>query len=45
MDIEISADKNLRLEDSHQIAENVHDLIEEKFEEVKHCTVHVNPSE
>ncbi|MBP5772670.1 MAG: cation transporter [Eubacterium sp.] len=45
VDIEISADKNLRLEDSHQIAENVHDLIEEKFEEVKHCTVHVNPSE
>ena len=45
VDIEICADKNLRLEQSHQIAENVHDLIEEKFEEVKHCTVHVNPSD
>ena len=45
VDIEICADKNLRLEESHQIAENVHDLIEEKFKEVKHCTVHVNPSE
>lgn len=45
VDIEICADKNLRLEESHEIAENVHDLIEEKFKEVKHCTVHVNPSE
>ncbi|MBQ2642734.1 MAG: cation transporter [Eubacterium sp.] len=43
VDIEISADGDLNLWESHDIAEQVHDLIEEKFEEVKHCTVHVNP--
>lgn len=43
VDIEISADENLLLKQSHQIAENVHDIIEETFPDVKHCTVHVNP--
>ena len=43
VDIEISADGNLLLSESHHIAEDVHDVIEEKFPEVKHCTVHVNP--
>lgn len=43
VDIEISADGNLSLHDSHAIAERVHDAIEEKFADVKHCMVHVNP--
>ena len=43
VDIEISADGNLLLSESHRIAENVHDMIEEQFPDVKHCTVHVNP--
>ena len=43
VDIEISADGNLLLSESHHIAEDVHDVIEEKFPEVKHCNVHVNP--
>lgn len=45
VDIEISAKGSLSLTESHDIAENVHDMIEEKFEDVKHCTVHVNPYE
>lgn len=43
VDVEIGADKNQTLEKSHQIANNVHDIIEENFEDVKHCMVHVNP--
>ena len=43
VDIEISADKDLRLSDSHAIAENVHKKIETMFPLVKHCMVHVNP--
>ena len=43
VDVEIEADGNMRLKDAHDIAENVHDAIEHKFENVKHCMVHVNP--
>lgn len=43
VEIEISVDGNMILKDAHDIAEQVHDNIEKKFENVKHCTVHVNP--
>jgi len=43
IDLEISADKNITLERAHTIAHQVHDNIEEKFKDVKHCMVHVNP--
>ncbi|MGN0466784.1 MAG: cation diffusion facilitator family transporter [Lachnospiraceae bacterium] len=43
VDVEISADATLTLEASHEIAEQVHHKIEEEFEDVKHCMVHVNP--
>ena len=43
VDIEISADGELLLRESHEIAETVHDSIEKQFPDVKHCTVHVNP--
>ncbi|WP_077367915.1 cation diffusion facilitator family transporter [Anaerosalibacter sp. Marseille-P3206] len=44
VDIEITVDGNLNVEQGHDIAEKVHDDIEEKIEEVKHCMVHVEPS-
>ncbi len=44
VDIEISADGDLLLKQSHEIAEAVHDNIEKQFADVKHCTVHVNPA-
>lgn len=44
VDVEISADGNLLLRESHEIAEAVHDNIEKQFTDVKHCTVHVNPA-
>ena len=43
IDVEISADGELKLMESHRIAERVHDEIEKKFPGVKHCMVHVNP--
>lgn len=43
VDMEISADANLLLKQSHDIAHLVHDAIERELPEVKHCTVHVNP--
>lgn len=45
VDIEISADGSKTLNDTHEIAEKVHDIIELKFQSVKHCMVHVNPYE
>ena len=44
VDLEIRADGNLSLFESHAIAEQVHDRIEETFPAVKHIMVHVNPA-
>ena len=43
VDTEISADGHIPLNEAHSIAENVHDKIEDKIPNVKHCMVHVNP--
>ena len=45
VDIEISADGEMTLREGHEIAQEVHDRIEEEFPLVKHCMVHVNPAE
>ena len=43
VDVEVSADDNLTLLQSHQIAESIHHSIEKDFPNVKHCMVHINP--
>ena len=43
VDIEISCDGTMTLSESHEIAEQVHEAIETKFDKVKHIMVHVNP--
>lgn len=43
VDIEIRADGKISLEKSHEIADRVHDAIENSFEKVKHIMVYVNP--
>lgn len=45
VDVEISADGDKSLRETHLIAENVHEKIENNFADVKHCMVHVNPLE
>jgi divalent metal cation (Fe/Co/Zn/Cd) transporter len=44
IDIEINADGDLKLKEAHDIAETVHDAIETRVKNVKHCMVHVNPN-
>ncbi|MCD4826613.1 MAG: cation diffusion facilitator family transporter [Acholeplasmataceae bacterium] len=43
VDIEIGVKENLSLKEAHAIAEDVHKLVENQFEEIIHCMVHVNP--
>ncbi len=43
VDVEIKADSKLSLLEGHDIAERVHDRLEETFPEAKHVMVHVNP--
>ena len=45
VDVEISVDGDKTLRAAHEIANRVHDAIEEAFPEVKHCMVHENPTE
>jgi cation diffusion facilitator family transporter len=45
VDMEICVDRHASLIEAHNIAEHVHDVIENRFEKVKHCMVHVNPAE
>lgn len=44
VDIEILADGDLTLRESHDIAQKVHDEVERSFPDCKHCMVHVNPT-
>ena len=43
VDVEIVVDNELSVLQGHNIAEKVHDEIEENFPFVKHCMVHVEP--
>lgn len=43
VDIEIAADGEKTLNETHAVAECVHDKMEQRFPDVKHCMVHVNP--
>ena len=43
VDIDIYVDGNISVIEGHNIAEKVHDIIEEKVIDVKHCMVHVEP--
>ncbi len=45
VDTVIEVDGSISLTNAHEIAEKVHDDIEEQFPEVKHCMVHVDPTE
>lgn len=44
VDVEIQAEGSLTLYEAHEIAQQVHDDIEQDFPNVKHCMVHVNPA-
>lgn len=44
LDAEIAVDGNLTLNEAHEIAEKVHDIVEETYPEIKHIMIHENPS-
>ena len=43
VDIEISVNGDMPLDQAHAVAHGVHDRVEAAFPTVKHCMVHVNP--
>ena len=43
VDVEIRADAYAPLAEAHAVAQRVHDRVETRFPQVKHCMVHVNP--
>ncbi len=45
VDVEIFADGNLTLSAAHEIAQSVHDTLEDKIPQIKHCMVHIDPFE
>lgn len=45
VDLEIEADGYKTLNETHAIAERVHDTIEREYPKIKHIMVHVNPAE
>lgn len=45
VDLEICVSGELSLRAAHRIAEDVHELVEQEYPQVKHCMVHVNPDE
>ncbi|MDE5563967.1 MAG: cation diffusion facilitator family transporter [Oscillospiraceae bacterium] len=44
VDIEICVEREMTLGAAPEIAEQVHDIIEQTFSDCKHCMVHVNPT-
>ena len=44
VDVEIRADGELTLNETHATAQAVHDALEAGFPQIKHCMVHVNPA-
>ena len=44
LEIEIAIDDNLTVKEGHDIAKRLHDKIENEFEDVKHCMIHIDPA-
>jgi len=44
VDVEICVDSSLSVCEAHEIAERVHNTVEDLDTRIKHCMVHVNPS-
>lgn len=44
IDLEISVDGDKSLREAHEVAERVHTNVEQRFSDVKHIMIHVNPA-
>ena len=45
IDLEIAVKRDISLVNAHEIAESVHHNVEQKYPDVKHVMIHVNPEE
>ena len=45
LEIELSLDGSRSLSDAHQVAQELHDRIESRFDNVKHVMIHLNPKD
>ena len=45
IDLEISVDGDKTLREAHEVAERVHQNVEQQFPDVKHIMIHVNPTD
>ncbi len=45
IDALIAADGNMSLNDANKIVEHIHNEVEDKFREVKHCNIHIIPND
>lgn len=44
IEMELQVDGNLPLREAHAIAERIHDNVEAHFSDIKHITIHLNPT-
>lgn len=44
IELELQVDGNLPLREAHAIAERIHDNVEARFLDIKHITIHLNPT-
>lgn len=45
VDLEIAVNGDMTLKKAHDISKNVHDSVEKRFPEIKHCMIHINPAD
>ena len=43
IDAEIALDGGMSLQEAHAIAEQIHDRVEQSFDNIKHIMIHINP--
>lgn len=43
VELEIAVDDNLTVLEGHNIAQEIHDKVEHKYQNIKHCMIHVDP--
>ena len=44
LEIEIAVDDALSIKEAHEIAKQLHDKIENQYDNIKHCMIHVDPA-
>ena len=44
IDLEIALDADISLQEAHEVAERVHNNVEQRFSNTKHIMIHVNPA-